>query len=153
MMITKKFKFVFFGLLLLTMFMAAQPVSAARSLEVTSTAFDNMSITVTAKGLIVGVIYNISTSPDAGTTYTEEVAFTASETSHTFYFSVATPSTKILYVSLGNDTAAATWEATANVYFPDDDDVINSDALVDFIITIVVIVLPVLIVRRLMRGF
>lgn len=155
-----RLKRVFLGLLFVTVFVMLMPgqvmatEGTSGSLEVTEVAFDDMSVTVRAYDLTEDSDYAIISSPDGFTTNTTEVNFTASSTSHTFFFSTSgvTLTGKTIEYCLTGKIGQESF-AAAVVYFPDTDDVVNSDALIDFIITIVVIVLPVLIVRRLMRGF
>lgn len=145
----------FLGLILFSSgFMANAEVEGLdkEGFNVSQTAFDDFSIVVHCFDLEEGNVYNIISSPDEGTTNTTEVDWKAgSDGEDTFYFSCTTPADKTLEIYLKDTTDAESEYQT--VYFPDDDDVLNSDSMTNYVILVALIVIPILLVKGLMRGF
>lgn len=142
------------GFLMMFLLMAISPASAAVELDVTKTAFDDMSLVVHIKGLTDGTTYYLTSSPDAYTTNTTEVTWVAdSSGENTFFISTSTPSDKTLELAVSTTENSGATSDNVVVYYPDDDDVVNSDAIVNYIILVALIVIPVLLVAGIMRGF
>lgn len=138
------------GLIVLNL-MVLSPASAAVGIELPSTNFDDMSLTVKCTGLTVGTTYYVVSSPDSWTTNTTQITFIASSDSFVGFFSVDTPADKSLEVGVGTAADAIQAAQTGSVQYPDDDDVVNSDAIQNFITVVFGIVLPVLILAGIMK--
>lgn len=152
-----KWKYIVFLGFVSILFFAATPVHAAapahdvETLDASKVAFDDFSITVHVENQEANS-YKITSSPDEGTTNTTEVEWTGEAGGeNTFYFSVSTPADKTLEIYLSDLTDHT--ESLDIVYYPDDDDIVNQDSITNYIILVALIVIPVLLVKGIMRGF
>jgi hypothetical protein len=128
MMKMNKTRMFVIGLFLITILaMGIQPgqatAGAVGELDVTSTSFDDFSLTVTAKDLTDGSAYYITSSPDEGTTNTTEYGTAAVDGDKiVIHFSVSTPADKTLEIYLSGAENSGVTIDTAVVYYPDEDD-------------------------------
>jgi len=144
----------FFAIIFLIPLLPIQGTAGtAGSLDVPSTAFDGMSICVRAYGLTDGSTYGITISGDEGTTNDTDFDWLAGGTEDTFFFSVTTPTDKSLEIYLSAVAGTGGTLDSEVIYFPDEDDIINVDSIIDYILLIVILVLPVLIVAGVIKQF